>query len=210
MSVSPPLPPQAVLLHGLGRSPGSMWLFARRLRRAGFTVHQIGYPSTRQTMAEAEAFIRQRLAAIPPGPICLVGHSLGGVIAAEILRNPMGLTIERAVQLGAPNRGSPMIERLGRLWPVRRICGPVLDELNLQPAPSTASPRIAAIAGTASWPLVSAGFPRPNDGVVTLRSAWSGAGHRGRVHVLHSFLVVSPRAIAMTIAFLRTGRLEVS
>ena len=200
--------PTVVLLHGLGRSPASMWLFARGLRRAGFDTRRIGYPSTRQTMAEAEAFVRARLAELPARPLCLVGHSLGGLIAAEILRDPRGLAVERAVQLGAPNRGSPMVERLGRLWPVRRACGPVIDQLNRQPAPGPRSPRIAAIAGTASWPLVSAGFQRPNDGVVTLRSAWSGAGHRGRVHVLHSFLTLSPRAIAMTIAFLQTGALE--
>ncbi|MEL6476080.1 MAG: alpha/beta fold hydrolase [Pseudomonadota bacterium] len=203
-------PGQVVLLHGLGRSPASMWLIARRLRRDGFRVHQIGYPSTRQTFAEAEGFVRHRLAELPPGPLSLVGHSLGGLIAAEILRAPRGLAIDRVVQLGSPNRGSPLITRLGWLWPVRMACGPILGELNTLPAPPGRSDSIAAIGGTASWPVISAGFLRPNDGVVTLRSAWSGAGHRGHVHMLHSFLLISPRAIAMTAAFLSTGRLEPS
>ncbi|MEM8698385.1 MAG: hypothetical protein AAGF44_04400 [Pseudomonadota bacterium] len=200
--------PDVALLHGLGRSPASMWLLARRIRHAGFAVHSIGCPSTRQTIAEAEAFVRDRLAGLPHRPLSLVGHSLRGLIAAAILRDPRGLWIDRVVQLGAPNLGSPMIERLGWLWPVRKLCGPTIAELNRHPAPSTRSSWIAAIAGTARWPFLSAGFQRPNDGIVTLRSAWSGAEHRGRVHVLHSFLTISPRAIAMTIAFLRTGRLE--
>lgn len=197
-----------VLLHGLGRSPASMSLCAWRLTRAGFEVRKIGYPSTRQTMAEALAHVRQALGKMPETRFSLVGHSLGGLIAAQLLHDPQGLQIDRAVQLGAPNRGSPMVGRLGWLWPVRRICGPALDELAYLVPPSHASPRIASIGGTASWPMVSHGFERPNDGVVTLRSAWSGAGHRGRVHNLHSFLPISPRAISLTIAFLRDGTME--
>ena len=41
-----------VLLHGLGRSSSSMWIFAFRLKRAGFQVELVGYDSINQTPDE--------------------------------------------------------------------------------------------------------------------------------------------------------------
>ena len=127
-----------VLIHGLGRGTGSMRVLAWRLERAGFTCRTIGYPSTKGGITEAEGYIRRALAG---GSTChLVGHSLGGLLSARVKRDPRGLDIGRVVQLGAPNLGTPLADRLGGLWPVRRLCGPVPAELNAArhpPAPAS-------------------------------------------------------------------------
>ncbi|MEM9097969.1 MAG: alpha/beta fold hydrolase [Pseudomonadota bacterium] len=195
--------PLVVLLHGLGRTPASMWLLARRLSRAGYQVIRLGYRSTRQQLSASIAELRGQLADLPSGPIHLVGHSLGGLIAVHLLRDPQGLDIKRVVQIGSPNLGSPLAERLGGVWPIRRICGPVLSELSRVTARKTPSPQIGAIAGTMGLPWI--GLAKPHDGAVTLRSAWSGAGYRAAVSNLHTVLPISPGVARLTIRFLTQG-----
>lgn len=181
-----------------------MWPLAVRLRRAGFDVARIGYPSTRLHVAEAVGHVRETLARLAPGrAMDLVGQSLGGLIAARLLRDPGGLPIRRTVQIGSPNLGSAVADRLGVRWPVRRLCGPAVEELRAHRRRTAADPRIAAIAGTGGfWKGALAG---PHDGTVAVRSAWSGAGHRAAVPVLHSLLPASSRVAALVMAFLRTG-----
>jgi pimeloyl-ACP methyl ester carboxylesterase len=194
-----------VLIHGLGRTAASMWPLAVRLRRAGFDVTRVGYPSTRLRVAEAVTHLRATLARLARSrAMDLVGHSLGGLIAARLLRDPGGLSIRRVVQLGSPNLGSAVADRLGVVWPVSRFCGPAVEELRAHRRRPAADPRIAAIAGTGGfWKGPLAG---PHDGTVALRSAWSGAGHRAAVPVLHSLLPASSRVAALVTAFLRDGR----
>lgn len=194
---------EVVLLHGLGRTEASMTLMARRLGRAGFRVRCIGYPGTRGPIAASEAFIRR---ALGPGPADLVGHSLGGIIAARILREPQGARIGRVVQLGAPNLGSPLVERMGGLWPVRRLCGPAVNDLKALTAPRPTDRRIGAIAGTLGLPLM--GLSGPNDGGVSVRSAWAGAGHRAAVPVFHTALPISSKATRLTARFLTYGSFD--
>lgn len=194
-----------VLLHGLGRTTASMWPLAVRLRRAGFEVARVGYPSTRLDIAGAAAHVRRALLRLAPGRLLdLVGHSLGGLIAVRLMRAPEGLTIRRVVQLGSPNRGSAMADRLGGRWPLRRLCGPAVADLRAHDRRDAPCPRIAAVAGTLGWRTGPLAWP--NDGTVTVRSAWTGAGHRAAVPVLHSLLPASARAARLVAAFLRDGR----
>jgi pimeloyl-ACP methyl ester carboxylesterase len=196
-----------VLIHGLGRTAASMWPLAMRLRRAGFEVARVGYPSTRLGVADAVTHVRGTLTRLAGGRVMdLVGHSLGGLIAARLLRDPGGLSIRRAVQLGSPNLGSAMADLLGVTWPVRRLCGPAVEELRAHRQRTPADGRIAAIAGTGGfWKGVMAG---PHDGTVAVRSAWSGAGHRAAVPVLHSLLPASSRVAWLVMTFLRQGSFQ--
>ena len=193
-----------VLIHGLGRTRASMWVLAWRLERAGLRTRTIGYPGTRLRLAEAEALLRGKLSDLE-GPLDLVGHSLGGVLAARLLRDPEGLEIRRIVQSGAPNLGSPLATRLSGVWPVRRLCGPVVADLHSHDHTPLRHADIAAIAGTAGAPSMP--LARPHDGAVTVRSAWAGAGHRAAIPVLHTLLPHSSRAAKLTAEFLQTGRM---
>lgn len=182
-----------------------MWPLAWRLQRAGFAVARVGYPGTRLPVAGAVEHVRAALARIAAGRrLDLVGHSLGGLIAVRLLREPGELRIRRVVQLGSPNLGSAMADRLGGLWLVRRLCGPAVGELQAHATRAAADPRVAAIAGTGGfWRGPLAG---PHDGTVAVRSAWSGAAHRAHVPVLHALLPASARVAALVATYLRDGR----
>ena len=196
--------PLVILIHGLGRDTGSMLPLSWRLARAGFRTQRVGYPSTRGDIATNEAALRRALACVQSEPVDLVGHSLGGLLSARILRDPQGLAIRRVVQIGSPNRGSALADRAARLWPVRRVCGPTVQDLKSANGYIPPHPDIAAIAGTGGWP----GLPlaRPHDGTVTVRSAWTGAGHRITVRGLHTGLPISSEVAKRVIEFLKIGR----
>jgi len=196
-----------VLIHGLGRGTASMPSVAWRLGRAGWPVERIGYRSTRMRLAQAIEVVRAMLGQLAVGwrGLCLVGHSLGGLISAHILRDPRGLPIQRIVQIGAPNLGSPVADRMSGFGPVRRACGPVLDDLRAHNVGPARLDTIGAIAGTAGLSIHGSGLARPHDGAVTVRSAIAGAGHRAAAPVPHSFLPLSAAVARQTGHFLENG-----
>ena len=181
-----------VLLHGLARGPLSMGPLARALRRAGYDVINLGYPSRRQDLAGLAGLVRARLAERAPAPgrsatLHGVGHSLGGlVLLAALLDPPPPWQARRLVTLGSPHRGASVAARLLGWRAAQRFFGPVLADL----APASAARRRALAAG--KMPLevgviAGAGRPRPlapavmldwrralmrtTDGTVELRSA---------------------------------------
>jgi pimeloyl-ACP methyl ester carboxylesterase len=203
--------PPVVLIHGLARSTGSMLLLSHRLARAGFAVWRVGYPSLRIGIAEASSRIATTLMPLARqfGPLDLVGHSLGGIIAARIADAGV-LPVGRVVQIGSPNRGSVSGMRLLALAPVEELLGPAGAELSKPlPKPRHRS-NTAAIAGVGQGHLPGAllGVKGTGDGTVSVHSAWAGAAERGAVECGHTFLPLSRSVADMTAAFLKRGRLD--
>ena len=101
----------------LGRAAGL------RLRARGFQVHAFGYSSVFGGPDVAVPQLLERLA--DAGPLSLVGHSLGGLLALEALRRNPQLPVQRVVCLGSPLRGSGRTlvvrARLGR-WDAAASC----------------------------------------------------------------------------------------
>lgn len=199
--------PLAALIHGLGRTRASMALLGRRLRGHGFETVLISYPSILLTLDEACDHVRGKLeeemASRPGRRVHLVGHSLGGVIAAHLMEAPRGLSIGRVVQIGSPNLGSPLAQRIEDMLPPHKGIGEVLTDLTPKSRRRRPpSPRIYAIAGSASLPW--AGLAKPNDGVVSVRSAWAAAHWRRSVRAPHTLLPASARAAKLVAEALTT------
>ena len=70
--------------------------------RARFQVHAFGYSSVFGGPDVAVPQLLERLA--DAGPLSLVGHSLGGLLALEALRRNPELPVQRVVCLGSPLR----------------------------------------------------------------------------------------------------------
>lgn len=205
--------PLVVLLHGLARGQGSMTRLGRALRAAGFETWSHTYPSRRHSITYLADALTEQLAALDR-PLCAVTHSLGGVIVRH-LHDPR-LRWERIVMLAPPNQGSRLAAGLVRNPLFRWFYGPAGSELaDCSSWPAPPAP-FAVIAGTrslawsnpTSWTLARR-FPTgtPNDGTVSVdETRLPDMAAFAEVDATHTWIMDSPPAQRLAIAFLREGR----
>jgi pimeloyl-ACP methyl ester carboxylesterase len=202
--------PTVLLLHGIWMRAGVTVRLAARLRAAGFNVAQFDYASIQSTFAEHHDRL-DRLIESLDGPLHMVGHSLGGVLALDYLgrRSRHNARVGRVVCLGSPLNGSALAQRLKRIR---------LDTLGLGFArqalvdglpPWTGSQAVGVVAGEVSFGLsmLLGRLPRPNDGTVAVaETRLPGIADHVSVRASHTALLFSERAASLTVQFLRTGR----
>lgn len=188
-----------------------------RLERAGFRTEFAGYKWVNLSLErgiERVARYVERIARRRGGPIHLVGHSLGGIIALRLKRERPDLPIHRVVQFGSPNLGSSVAENLKESPIATWFFGPILAELAEDLTTSDQrDPDVAAIAGN-EFPVEVTkvyGVIEPNDGLVTVSSAWGReAGLRLIAPTIHTGLPLSQSVAKATVDFLKTGHAEIS
>jgi pimeloyl-ACP methyl ester carboxylesterase len=209
-------PGPLVLLHGLGRTPLSMWRLARRAQRHGYRVHNVGYPSRRAPIGSHAEHVGRRLAAIATaeGPFDAVTHSLGGIVLRAAVAGgwlPAG-ALRRVVMIAPPNAGSELADVLARTPLFRLAVGPAGPELRTgaDGFPSSLPPvdfAVGVIAGSRrSRLLFGRVFAGANDGKVSVERA-SVAGMRDFLVVPrgHTFLMNAPEVVSQLLHFLAHG-----
>ena len=145
-----------LLVHGLGRTPLSLFGLAAALRRAGHHTRFFGYSPTFETLPLIINRLTNRLRALARSrkPVGLVGHSLGGLLLRLALGRVPELSVHRFVMLGTPNRGSLMARLASRWFPFRffaQNCGRLLatdnefERLRDRMSPSSRLPAPAAM-----------------------------------------------------------------
>lgn len=105
-----------VLLHGLDE-PGTIWDdLSPRLKAAGYPTWELRYPND-QGIDRSTAFLARYWFELPGDrPVVLIGHSMGGLIARELVsrwRHPVGeapaldgAAVAGVILVGTPNQGS--------------------------------------------------------------------------------------------------------
>lgn len=222
----PPMQGKAVvLLHGLGRSRRSMAELAKYLEeQGGYQVFNVGYPSTRGTIADyarSLAKVVENLDGMEE--INFVAHSLGNIVIRRYLGDQTDPAtggrpdprIKRFVMLGPPNHGSIAATAMADNPLFALVLGKPGQELGrewvwLEGSLATPSCEFGVIAGGRKN---SQGFnpllPGDDDGTVTVASArLDGAADFVLVPVLHSFLINDQRVQECTLRFLRTGKMN--
>jgi len=205
-----------VLLHGLGRSPLSMWLLGSRLADAGFAVESPAYPSRAAPIAELVTVVDAGLEACRAAghqPVHFVGHSLGGMLVRLRFAQGVPDDVGRLVMLAPPNSGSEIADRARDAWWYQAMTGRAGQELGTGAAalPQTlGAPRlpVGVIAGTVSLePWFSRWLPGPDDGKVAVaRTRLEGMQDFLTVPHGHTFIMNGTDVAQATINFLRTGR----
>lgn len=220
----PPMDGRAVVvLHGLGRTRGSMEKLSKHLRQSGgFSVFNVSYPSTRRGIAEhaqSLAHIVENLQGIDE--ISFVGHSMGNIVirrylfdqidpATGRLRDPR---FKRVVMLAPPNQGSELAAVLADNGLFQVIDGIPGRELGLDwpkletklAVPPLEFGIIAGGRGDAEGynPIL----PGDDDGIVTVASTrLPKAADFILLPVAHSFIMNDDDAIGHTLRFLQMGR----
>ena len=110
-----------VLVHGLD-DPGKVWMnLAPALSRKGFNVWQLHYPNDQPIEESARFFYDQLkpLQQLGTTRLAIVSHSMGGLVAREMLTDPRIAYIEKAgagevprviglIMVATPNHGSEL------------------------------------------------------------------------------------------------------
>jgi len=207
-----------VLLHGLMRTGRSMESLARKLRRAGYRVHNLTY-GTRESPVEplAESVVGDALASCRTRgatQIHFVTHSLGGILVRLYLARHSVPELGRVVMLGPPNAGSEVVDRIGH-WPVYGwLNGPAGRELgtDAESIPSRLGPvnfPLGIIAGNRSinWINSILMIPGPDDGKVSVRrTRVAGMTDHLVLPVTHPMIMRNREVQRQVLAFLENGR----
>ena len=180
-----------VLLHGLGAPKLSMKPLERRLKKHGYRVVNIGYPSTRYPIEELAAQLGDEIEQNCPDSTCaihFVTHSMGGIVLRYYLKEHRLEHLGRVVMLHPPSQGSEVVDCLGNTWAFGLILGPAGRELGTGPdsVPAKLGPvdfELGIITGNRSInPVFSLIISGEDDGAVSVE--------RARAEGMADFLVV--------------------
>ena len=211
-----------VFVHGIWM-PGTIMTYLKRQleTRHGLAGRLFGYWAVRVGLEENAALLAEFAAAAARdaggGPVHLVGHSLGGVLALRMLLEHPEAPEGRVVCLGSPLCGSRAAIGLkqwswGQQILGRTITAGVLEEpASRWCAPVTADREVGIIAG--SRPLgggrLLAGFAEDNDGTVAVsETRLPGAKSHLVLPVSHTGLVWSAAVADRVAAFLKHGEFD--
>lgn len=206
-----------ILLHGLGRTRVSMRWLGRQLRKNGFRIVNVGYPTLRLPVDELAA--RYLEPAVDEclrnadGPVHFVTHSLGAIVLRRYLQHTRLPPGSRAVMLAPPNQGSELADELREVGAYRWLTGPAGSELgtDAEGMPRRLGPidlEVGVIAGRRSVsPLTSRILPGESDGKVRVESArLPEMADFLVVDAGHTFIMYRRTVRDAVVGFLRTGR----
>ena len=197
---------RVMLLHGIWSSRAWVGPLAWRLRMQGFEVAAFGYPSVFGGPQVAVPSLIERLRG--RGRVSLVGHSLGGLVALEALRQAPELDVPRVVCLGSPLRGSETARTLaGHGWAAAlgRSSGLLLHGLPEWDGRA----EVGLVAGSVAHGMgaLMGALQGESDGTVSVvETRLPGLADHCVVQASHRGLTLSPEVAGLTAAFLRDGR----
>lgn len=202
-----------LLLHGHGRTGFSMWPLAAAFADAGYATLTPSY-GFRRTLPAIVEQLAPRVAAFAgqlDGPLHIVTHSLGGLVARALIAHHRPAHLGRVVMLAPPLAGSELADFLARCH-LGSLLGPVgpwlrTGENGARAIDAPVNFELGVVAGNSNPLSVPQSLlPRPNDGIVTLAATCiPGMAAHVTVPVTHTLMPVDRRSIAQALAFIGSG-----
>ncbi len=204
-----------VLQHGLWRSPWALWRLERALIAHGYEVVNPGYLSTRTTIeaageALADHVSRAHAASVYGAKIAFVGHSMGGLVVQEAMRQLPTLTPSACVYVAVPHRGASLCDMRKRWWIFPWIMG---DGAAMQLSPGHPLHRRPIAHVERSGAIVgdlgegNAAIVGHDDGTVSVDEATlTGAADRVVLPCGHTRIASFDETIRQVLTFLKLGR----
>ena len=191
-----------VVLHGLGRSSWSMQKLGLKLKKEGYRVILINYPTKSDTIENLvdnvikkeieEKYINKNK------NINFVTHSMGGIAVRYLLDNNKYENVQRVIMLSPPNNGSALADSYSDIDIMNIILGPALEQLTTKSDSfvnkiSTPDYDVGIIIGS-------------NDGKVSIEEAkLENMKDLFIVKDGHTFIMNNDRVIEAIINFLKKG-----
>lgn len=204
-----------VLLHGIFRTHRSMEGLAKHLRNEGFSVLNLGYPSTKHSIEILAAHLHPKIDSFAKECTRLhfVGYSMGGLLIRAYLKAYPVSHLGRIVMLGTPNQGSEVADFISSWRLYRWLYGPAGQQLGTKTFPlaclhDTLPCELGVLAGSRSLdPISSYIIGIPNDGKVSIKSTkLAGMKEHKVIKATHTFFPHNRTAWKQATHFLKNGR----
>ncbi|WP_395823808.1 esterase/lipase family protein [Collimonas sp.] len=185
----------AILIHGMGRTPVSMLLLAKRLRSAGITPHLFAYSAAFQRWLPCVDRLRRFIVASSGGErFIVIGHSLGCVLTRAVLPQ-LPMAPQMCIFLAPPNHASIYAIKLSR-WRLFRLLTGEMGQLlaNQEFMDSLPMPQVplriyAGINGPrGAWTPFG---DELNDGILSLSEMQLGAFPLQQLTTIHTTIMNS-------------------
>lgn len=201
-----------LILHGLWLHPWAMRWMQQQFNAAGYETITPVYHSISTNSANNVAAIYKAVqrSALPADRLHIVGHSLGGILALQMLSCYPDLPPGRLITLGTPVKGSLIAHRLARYRILRSLIGRSFEQgLDGQGLPEALGREWGMLAGNKAIGVgrILGGIAEVNDGVVALSETYHPAqtAHH-TLPISHSSMLFSPLVVQECISFIRTGQ----
>ena len=208
-----------ILMHGLARSSTSFLIMETALEGIGYDVVNVDYPSTKASIEElTNATLPAAITQCEQADqMHFITHSMGGILVRNYLTNApvVPKNLGYVVMLGPPNKGSPIVDKLGdlpgyELW--NGVAGKQLGT-GADSLPNSLGPvdfSLGVIAGNQSIsPIFSTLIEGEDDGKVSVESTKvAGMADHIVIDVTHTFMMNSPAVFMQVAHFLREGRFK--
>ncbi len=208
-----------ILLHGLAATRWTMRLLADHLEeKSHYTIVNVEYSSTRQTMADHAKALARVVEGLPEvAQLNFVGHSMGNIVIRHYLADMQRQygrqdpRLGRVVMIAPPNHGSLAATRLSDNMAFKAILGRPGVQLGTEWAALESELIIppcefGIVAGGTGGGGFSPFHPGDDDGRISVETTrLSGARDFVLVPMIHEFIANDPRTFDYVRTFLDEG-----
>ena len=188
------------------------------LRKQGYETKRISYPSVRGGADVGIDLLHKAILTLPPNkPICILAHSLGGLLAYEALRRFFRVRAMiqpvRLVCIGSPFGGSAIARKANTLpWPLHLLVKNTIYILTSGVwYDRDVKAEIGAITGIKSsggWNMILRALPKsiPHDGCISYgETHFEGVKEYIDLNLGHEQMLFNKDVARLAISFFETG-----